>query len=179
MSANSSAAGWYPDPTDDSWSRYWDGSAWTGKRGPRYASEGKLFIPPAGPLPPVPRFSMTSSPRPSESASDKSAPDKPVPGNSGAVFYSEQLKLGTFVGAAVLAFIAVIGGYFLLLEAGVELGHRVGTALGWTVGVVVFLALSFFQLTVNPAEIKCPKCGKQFREGRTTCRQCGYTQPSK
>jgi hypothetical protein len=50
-------AGWYPDPQDPRYLRYWDGVAWTGQRAP---------LPPAAPPPPPPPMGAVA-PRPAPS----------------------------------------------------------------------------------------------------------------
>ena len=51
---NAQPAGWFPDPTDQSQFRYWDGSAWTDHRSARFESVGPTaFVRPPPPLGPT------------------------------------------------------------------------------------------------------------------------------
>lgn len=46
------AAGWYPDPSDPSLLRYWDGAAWSDHRAPRHVSPS-VFAPPSAVVAPL------------------------------------------------------------------------------------------------------------------------------
>lgn len=144
--------GWYPDPHNGSPKRYWDGSQWFDDCPATPTTDRAL--------------------KPEDSAPHDSQPE-------GRRIHLEHFSFGTLFGSGCITIVAVVLIVPLLSYiVGKDFSDGTTQVLMWVIGVPLFLALFVGQLMTNADEIKCPQCGKRFRNGYTTCRQCGYTQPS-
>lgn len=149
-------AGWYPDQSDPSSERYWDGAAWTTRT----------------------RALRDDSRDGESSRHGEDRADSPTEvGESALRFYPERLGCGTAGGAGCLTLVVLSGAIWMLEAVGINPHGSVWSVVGWTVGIVVFVGLFILKLTVAPEETNCPRCGKRFRPKYNTCRQCGYTKP--
>jgi hypothetical protein len=143
-------SGWYPNPYSGGPKRYWDGTQWLDDR---------------------PTTTVPTAAREPIHAPD-SGSDRPR-------IHLEQFSFGTLFGSGCVTIVAVVLIVPLLsYVVGKDFSKGTTQILMWVIGVPLFLALFIGQLTTSPDEIKCPQCGKRFRTGYTTCRQCGYVQPN-
>ena len=188
-------SGWYPDQSDAQIERYWDEKVWTSKTRPVNVEElisgPSLFSLPAGWYPDqhnpqAERYwngaSWTAQTRRSaaEPSMTGAVPTQPQsrPDSPRIRLYKERLTFGTFFGSCFLAIIAmVLFNTFILSRF--HPSELVVQLVIWLVGIPLAIALFIAQLTVAPEETNCPACGKRFRDGYDTCRQCGYTKPTK
>lgn len=97
----SAAAGWYPDPDDSSYSRYWTGERWEGKR--RREAEPQRLAPGIVPPPRAP-----------------SAPPPPPP----AVIVNQGPGVFRIAGGCLLAIVIAVVGFIVLVAVLIAIANE-------------------------------------------------------